>query len=509
MSDDLDPRVRAACDLSMDAMRTLAGRHEYDGRIQDLSPSGVADGLARLGGARLADELDERHLAAHEAGLRASLGTAAMHRWNPLVHLGNLDLTAYERQYAPVEVRQDARRRHLAAWPDAVDMALESLTDTPVPVAEALLPAVRGLAAGLDADADAAALAAQARLVARVESLAADGRPDVALGADVLTELMSGAEAIDVDLADLRHRGEAERDRLLALLNDACGEVDASTPARDLVPRLLRDHPDAAGVIREAQQQVDEVIAFTREHDLVPYHDGECLVGPAPEALRMAMAMMAWAGPFEDDAPSWYWVTPPDESWAPEEQEEWLQVFSATTLPVITIHEVSPGHFAHGRALRRVDSQVAGLFHGYAFSEGWAHYCEEMVVEVGFRADDPRYRVGVAIEALTRCTRLLSALGIHSGALTVEDATAMFERDAFLEGPAALAEARRATYDPGYGSYTWGKLEILALRERARAQWGQGFSLPRFHAALLSLGAPPIGLIGAALSASPVRTARS
>ncbi len=499
MSDDIGPRLRAVCDMSVDAVRSWAGRHEYDGVIQDVSPDGVRSGLARLGGAPIDDPLDERHLAAFEADLRATYATAAMHRWNPLVHLGNLDLTTYERTYAPEDVRREARRRHLASWPDAVDMALESLTDTPAPVAHALLPAVRGLAADLDPQGDAAALAAHARLVDRVESLSTTGRPDVALGSAVLAELMGAADAVDVDLDDLTRRGEAERDRLQEMLRDACARVDSSVPERELVTRLLHDHPDAEGVLREAQLQVDEVVAFTREHDLVPYHDGQCLVGPAPEALRIGMAMMAAGGPYEEEAPAWYWVTPPDASWPDDEQAEWLQVFSATTLPVITVHEVSPGHFAHARALRRASSDVARTLQGYAFTEGWAHYCEEMVIEVGFRADDPRYRVGMAIEGLTRVVRLLSALGVHTGALTLDEATAMFERDAFLEGPAARAEARRASYDPGYGRYTWGKLEILALRERARAQWGAGFSLPRFHAALLSLGAPPIGLIDAAL----------
>lgn len=499
MIDDLGARLRAVCDMSVADVRGGAGRHEYDGLIQDVSPAGIASGLARLGGGPLDDELDTLHVEAFEADLRATYATAGMHRWNPWVHLANLDLTVYERTYAPEAERADARRRHVAAWPDAVDMALESMTETPAPVAACLLPGVRGLAVELDPDRDSAALAAHGRLVARVEQLAAEGRPEVALGPEVLAELMGAQDAVEVDLAERTRQGEAERDRLLAMLREACAAVDPDAPIRELVPRLLADHPDSDGVIHEAQQQVDEVLAFSRRHDLVPYHDGECLVGPSPEALRSAMAWMAAGGPYEDDAPAWYWITPPESSWPAEEQAEWLQVFSATTLPAITVHEVSPGHFAHARALRHVGSAVGRTLHTYAFVEGWAHYAEEMVLEVGFRADDPRYRVGVALEALTRVTRLLSALGIHTGSLTVDDATAMFERDAFLAGPAARSEALRATYDPNYGRYTWGKLEILKLRERARSQWGEGFSLPRFHAALLSLGSPPVGLLDAAL----------
>jgi uncharacterized protein (DUF885 family) len=135
-----------------------------------------------------------------------------------------------------------------------------------------------------------------------------------------------------------------------------------------------------------------------------------------------------------------------------------------------------------------------------SFAEGWAHYVEELCVEEGFRADDPRFAAGVAIEALVRVTRLAVAIGIHSGSMTMDEATSRFQDDAFLKGPAARSEAARSTFDPTYGRYTWGKLEILSMRQRARERWGQDFSHPRFHAALLALGCPPLGLMEAALS---------
>ena len=96
-------------------------------------------------------------------------------------------------------------------------------------------------------------------------------------------------------------------------------------------------------------------------------------------------------------------------------------------------------------------------------------------------------------------TRLACAIGLHTAGLTVAEGARRFESDTHLAGPAALSEARRATFDPGYGRYTWGKLEIMALRDQARKTWGAGFSLRRFHTALLSLGSPPLGLLGTAL----------
>jgi uncharacterized protein (DUF885 family) len=211
------------------------------------------------------------------------------------------------------------------------------------------------------------------------------------------------------------------------------------------------------------------------------------------------MAMISTNAPAEPAAPSWYWITPPDEAWPAEEADAWLEVFSASTLPAITVHEVAPGHFSHHQALRRARGDTRRTLFSSAFVEGWAHYAEELCVEEGFLADDPRFAVGVWLEALVRVTRLACALGVHTAGMTVPEAAARFEADTHLTGPAALSEASRATFDPTYGRYTWGKLEIMALREQARAAWGGGFTLKRFHTALMDLGSPPLGLIGTAI----------
>ena len=495
----------------LSTVREGAGMHDYDGRVQDLSPGGVSGGLAQLDEARRRgpaepDALDEAQLSAFEATLIVRFRELEEHRRNPYPHLDNLDLAPYDREYAPAEVRDQARRQHLAAWPDAVDAAVESLDAVSASVAEALLPAVRGLAAPLGAGGAleglpeaAAAGAAHARLVAHVERAAADGDPDPALGPGLLARLLGVSEATTVDLGRLEEDADAERTRLRALLVEACDRVSPGAPVPDTIAGLLGDHPDASAVLDEARAQAEETIAFSRDHELAPHLDGQCLVGPAPPSRRWAMAMMSWAGPFEDDAPSWYHVTPPEPDWPTEQQEEWLQVFSRSTLPAITVHEVAPGHFAHGRALRRASGDVRRALHSLGFAEGWAHYAEELCLEEGFRDGDPRFMVGVALEALTRVTRLASSIGIHSRSLTLDEAAARFTEDAFLQGPAARSEAVRATFDPTYGRYTWGKLAILALRDEARARWGRRYSHARFHRSLLELGSPCLGLMGAIL----------
>ena len=535
-------RLAAVRELMIAEVRETAGMHEYDGVVQDLSGSGVRAGLAALaappppppaptgdllGRARrlLAEppDPDERgpvvrplpatgegqdlaHLSAFENGLRWYYGEYEAHRRDPMPHLNNLDLACYDREYAAPGERGAARAAHLALWPDAIDVAVRTLDAVPAPVAEALLPAARGLAGALDGAGPpagekvvAAARTAHGRLVAHLEGLAATGDPDCSVGERALARSMGAFEACEVDLEQLAELADAERDRLRTRLAIACTTLDRHRPTGEVVRDLLLDHPTIDGVLAEARAVTREALEFTREHGLAPWTDGECLVGPAPRSRRWAMAMMSWAGPEEPDAPSWYHVTPPEPGWPAEEIAEWLSVFSRTTLPAITVHEVAPGHYAHSRSLRRLTSPVRRQLIGATFAEGWAHYVEEVAVEEGFRAADPRYAVGVCLEALVRVTRLVCSIALHTGRLDVDGATERFRADAFLGTAAARSEARRGTFDIGYGRYTLGKLAVLEVRERARRQWGEEFSLPRLHGALLELGSPPIGLLDEAL----------
>lgn len=497
----MNPRLRAVLDLMVPSAREESGYHEYDGVIQDLTEDGVHKGLALLGGEALADPHDDAHLAAFEAGLRVQFGDLAAHRTNPLPHLNNLDISCYVKEYAPEAERVAATRRHVANWPAAIDIAVTTLDQVPAPTASALLPAIRGLSASLSDDwpESAAALQAHGRLVAHLEASALTGAADAAIGADRLAKLMGTIDASPVDLGQLEVKADAEATRLRAMLDESCAALRPGTPTKDTVAELMAEYPSADELIPQARERTAEVIDFCREQGLVTHLDGVCEVGLAPEARRWGIAMLTWSAPNEPDSPSKYDITPPEDSWPAEKQREWLETFNSSSMAVITAHEVAPGHFAHGRALRRAPGEVRQSLFGYAFAEGWAHYGEELMVEVGFRGGDPRFQAGVALEALVRLCRLSSAIGLHRGSMTVDDSVELFQSQAFLPEPVARSEAQRGTFDPGYGMYTWGKWEILATRDAAKSAWGSGFSLRRFHDALLELGSPPLGLLGTAI----------
>src|SRR4029077_14734117 len=205
----------------------------------------------------------EAHLTAVENLQRVTFAELELHRRNPILHLAELELATYDRDYAPAAERAAACAEHLAAWPRAVDAAIESLDLVSAPVAEALLAAARGLAAGISAGPDAAgvqdtenlvghadqavreaALAAHARVVAHLERAAADGDPDPALGGPALSALMSSAEAFPVDLGRLAEQPDAERNRLHSMLAEACTRLNPGQrdrPVLDVARDLVRD----------------------------------------------------------------------------------------------------------------------------------------------------------------------------------------------------------------------------------------------------------------------------
>jgi uncharacterized protein (DUF885 family) len=202
-------------------------------------------------------------------------------------------------------------------------------------------------------------------------------------------------------------------------------------------------------------------------------------------------------GPFETRPQrAYYYITDPDPSWPAEKQETHLRDFNYGALWSISIHEVYPGHFLHYQHLRHLASSFRKsiLFSSTAIVEGWAHYAEQMMVEVGFRKNDPSVRLGQLAEALIRLCRTIVGIRLHCEDLSVEQGVRFFRDHAYLEESAARREAERGTFDPSYVLYSLGKLAILKLREDYEAREKERFSLRRFHDALLGNGTVPLGL---------------
>jgi uncharacterized protein (DUF885 family) len=158
-----------------------------------------------------------------------------------------------------------------------------------------------------------------------------------------------------------------------------------------------------------------------------------------------------------------------------------------------------PGHFLQFLHANRSGSKLGQVFGDYAFQEGWAHYTEELVWDAGWGSGNPETHIGQLTEALLRDVRFLSAIGLHTKHMTVEQSEQMFRQSAFQDPGNARQQAARGTFDPAYLNYTLGKLMIRKLRDDWTASRGGRNAWLQFHDQFLSYGAPPIPLVRAAM----------
>ena len=460
-----------------------------------------------------------------------SLGELRTLEDNPQRQVGHLNVGGYvQRDYAPLPERIRAATAALRQAPDFL-AALDARTASELgaPVRNMAAAAYRGMAAFYrtalgDASGQCAVVAPQvAAEFDRARETAATAvdwfaerlqarpaRPEFAIGAGRYQGMLASGEGVTTPLAELVSIGQANLEENLRRLEAAAQQVAPGRSAREVVAQLGAEHPAAAGLIPETRAMLEDIRQALVDYDIVGLPAAErCQVAETPPYMRYAFAAMDAPGALETAATeAYYYITPVEPHWTAAQQQQWLTNFNYHTLRVISIHEVYPGHYTHnlhnryggnrrsgGRGLPLI-SRVAT---SYAFTEGWAHYAEEMMLETGYGAGNPALRVAQLLEALVRNCRYLCSLGMHTQGMTLAEATEFFRAYAYMEEHPARQEALRGTFDPGYLNYTLGKLMLLKLRQDWRRQEGAAYTLRRFHDAALSWGAPPAPLLRQAM----------
>jgi len=262
--------------------------------------------------------------------------------------------------------------------------------------------------------------------------------------------------------------------------------------------RTKADHPQPGELVGVARQQLEELATFLERHNIISLPAGESItVAPTPDFYRWSFASMWTPGPFESKPTrAYYYLTDADPTWTPDRQEEYLRDYNHPTLWSISIHEVYPGHFLHYQHLRKVEPKArkSTMFAAASFVEGWAHYCEEMMMEAGFQRQQPKVKLGQLAESLIRLARFIVCIRLHAEDMSVEQGMRFFRDEAFMEEASARREAERGTFDPTYLVYSVGKLMLMKLRQDYKQQQGKSFSLKTFHDTLLGNGTAPFWL---------------
>lgn len=508
----------------------VAGRHEYDGRLPDWSAAGIAAEIMRLHAAR------DRATAIPDAALSESerferdylvaridrdlfwLEDAEAPFLNPAWYLDwivdNLDPAPYlTRNYAPLETRMTAYTSYARAIPKAADQ-IKANMHTPLsrPLLERGVSAFRGFADFYASDvskpfsavkddsrqgelreANAAAVTAMRGLATWLESQRPSATGSYALGADKFARMLRMTEGVTTPLAELEAAGRSDLERNQKALREACAQYAPGADIPACIAKMNANKPQG-GAVEGARAQLALLKKFVQDAGVatIPGTE-EALVAEAPPYNRANFAYIDIPGPYEKALPATYYIAPPDPSWTAAEQHDYLP--GQADLLFTSVHEVWPGHFLQFLHSNRNPSIVGRLFVGYAFAEGWAHYAEEMMWDMGLGGGSPEIHIGQLSNALLRNARYLAAIGLHTKGMTVEDAERLFREQAFTDIGTARQQAARGTYDPAYLNYTMGKLMIRNLRDDWTASRGGRQAWREFHDRFLTYGGPPIPMV--------------
>lgn len=517
------------------------GMHRYDGQIADWRPERISAHVRQLSsliargeaflagdGRPLADgghppwsdplraaAMDLRLVLHHARAERFRWDVWQPHMTNPLTYLAVLDVSPYvKRTYAPLAERVEALTRHCAQIPDVLAVARRVLRPSlPRLVLEQSIAMFEGLARFHEGDliavaqrlhdadrlaafyhANRQAISAYQEFTQFLRGLMRRAHDEVALRADLLQGMIATAEGIDLPLDRLLALGMADLDRNHARIVAVAGKLKMAPGAA--MQALGRIHPPIDQVIPVTRRILDHLRTFIHERQIVSIPgDLRCIVQETPPFMRTGSAFMDAPGPLEPEGlEAYYYLTLPDPSWPANQREAWLAKQSIPGLTNTSIHEALPGHYLQFLHLARTPSLAARLFTCTSFTEGWAHYAEQMMVEAGYHAEDPRFELQQVSMALLRDCRLIVALRLHTEAIAISEAADFIARSAFFSPIRARQEAIRGARDPSYLNYTIGKLLFLRLRADLRQAYPD-WSLTQLHDTLLSCGAPPIPLL--------------
>lgn len=515
-------------------LATQMGVHAHDAALPDWSAAGVAARVAQLQDWRLRfARLDPLELTPDSAldlqlighGIEAEL--LSIERVGPwrrdprhaISVLTSALASLAEREFAPLEQRLAWMRARMQGLPRILRLAREQLADVPALWVELALRNADGAlrflerdlpgmlqAQGLERVEDPLQAAWQGDRLGLIASfrehrtwleqeLRPRARGDYRLGAELFMEKLRLEEFVQQDADTLWERNERAIQDYQRWVQEVAREIDPERSVSEVMASLTSDHPSPETLLPTARQMLLQCRDFILQEGIVSLPSERLpLVRETPDYARQGFASMSTPGPFEQLAQEAYYnITNVDPSWSATQQSEHLTYFNYPGLLGITVHEAMPGHFVQLLYEQRLPTDVRRIFTTASLVEGWAHYTEQMMVDEGLGAGDPRIRLGQLRRALQRHARWYAGMALHVKGEPFDEVVSRFSEIAFFAPFPALREVQRASYDPTYLYYALGRMQIFELRaelEALASQQGEALDLKRFHDTLLSLGLP-------------------
>src|SRR5580698_3324357 len=298
--------------------------------------------------------------------------------------------------------------------------------------------------------------------------LLARSNGDFRIGADTFQKKLEYDEMVDLPLDKLLQIGWADLRKNQEHFKQVAHELEPDKEPGAVLEELGQDHPAPDQLLDSFRATFTSLVGFIRANHIVTIpSDVRPIVEETPPFMRATtFASMDTPGPYEAHATEAYFnVTLPDPKMTPAEVEGYMHSFNVGTVISTAVHEAYPGHYVQFLWLPQAPSKVRKILGANTDVEGWAHYCEQMMLDEGYGqpgqgAKDEResklLRLGQLQDALLRDARFIVGIEMHTGQMTMEQAEEFFQKEGYQSKETAVVETKRGAGDPTYLYYTLG-----------------------------------------------------
>jgi len=516
---------------------TEAGIHNFDNSLEDYASDTIQKETAALRSferlieafpvASLTGEqkLDREMVLANIRSTLLSLDTIRMWERNPDTYSSGASSAAFvimARKFAPAPDRLRALIERERQMPKLFAEARRNLKNPPRIYTEIALEQLPGNISFFEKDVplafqdvrDTALLnrfhtvnSALIRELKAYESwlrtdVLARSHGDFRIGEENFRRKLLYDEMVDVPIDRLLEIGYADLRKNQRWFRETAAQIDAHKTPQQILAEADKDHPAPDHLLEAFRNTLGGLRAYIEQHHIVTIPSQVLpVVEETPPFMRaLTFASMDTPGPYERVAKEAFLnVTLPERTWASREVEEHMAAFNRGVIISTAVHEVYPGHYVQFLWVKNAPSKVRKLIGANTNAEGYAHYCEQMMLDEGYGDGDPHLRLGQLQDALLRDARYIVGIQMHRGRMTFEQGVDFFVKEGYQTRTNGERETKRGTSDPTYLYYTLGKLEILKLREDYKKAQSSRYSLEKFHDNFLRQGFPPIRIVRKAL----------
>lgn len=534
---------------------TTLGDHRFDQKLDDISPAArqhqkdfclrYLSELKKIDRNQLSrdNQVDYQLL---EHSLKSdlwSLETLQEWAWNPIQYAqltGGAIYGLMAREFAPVDQRLASVTARLEQYPRLFAQIRETLDPSRVPPihAETAIKQNRGVLSIIknmvhphieklpEANRERL-LKAIATTTTEVDQhqmwlekeLLPKAKGDFKIGPKLYDEKLAFTLAAGLTRGEIRERAEYElkrtRNEMYAIartLQPDANLPETPTPEQQqkaiaaALEKAYADVPPRDGVLTAAQNSLTIATNFVRHHDLVTIPPDPLDIIVMPEFQRgVSVAYCDSPGPLEVGQKTFYAVAPLPTDWTDAQCASFLREYNLRSIHNLTVHEAMPGHFLQLAHANRSPNRLRALLSSGVFVEGWAVYTEQMMSEEGFLDRDPLMRLITLKWYLRVIANSILDQSVHVDGMRREEAMHLMMHDTFQEEREAAGKWIRAQVtSTQLSTYFVGYQEHRDLRNAAKAAWGDGFALKKYHDGAISFGSPPVRFAKALLLNQPI-----